>query len=69
MQVHHKKKQKWASKDDEEVIQIDFYLEQADDDDTTAVDLCPFYVYALPHAFFAEPITLCASSMLDFFAL
>jgi hypothetical protein len=47
-------------------LEIDVYL-QASDSDQPA--FCPTYMYGLPSSFFLEPMTVCAPSMLDFFAL
>lgn len=52
-------------------VQIDVYLQEAAENIDTDLSgqLCRSWVYGLPSSFFLEPITECAPSMLDFFAL
>jgi hypothetical protein len=36
---------------------------------SSALEFCPSMIYGFPSSFFLEPISLCAPSMLDFFAI
>jgi hypothetical protein len=47
-------------------LEIDLYLQPSRLDQPA---FCPSYIYGVPSSFFLEPISICASSMLDFFAL
>ena len=47
-------------------LEIDVYLQPSSLDQPA---FCPSYIYGVPSSFFLEPISICASSMLDFFAL
>jgi hypothetical protein len=48
-------------------IEIDIFLQAAEGASKT--EMCPYYMYGMPSAFFVEPISVCAPSMLDFYAL
>jgi hypothetical protein len=51
-------------------IEVDVFLPTSDDDGKTLSEhLCRSWIYGLPSSFFLEPISECAPSMLDFFAL
>jgi hypothetical protein len=55
-------------------VTVDIFLEFAeptgeDTQQPPRIDFCPSPLYLLPSSFFLEPITMCARSLLDFFAL
>lgn len=52
-------------------IELDIYLLGQDDAETSgrSSSLCPSWLHSSPSSFFLEPISECAPSMLDFFAL
>ena len=47
-------------------LEIDVYLQQSHMDQPA---FCPSYIYGVPSSFFLEPMSVCATSILDFFAL
>lgn len=60
--------QSWEADIDKNSISVvlDIYVRPAEDDQ---VDLCESFLYGFPSSFFLEPMSVCAPSMLDFFAL
>ncbi|GAX09497.1 hypothetical protein FisN_6Lh115 [Fistulifera solaris] len=50
-------------------IHLDVYLQPQKDRVFLTKKLCRSWIYGLPSSFFVEPISVCAASMLDFFAL
>jgi hypothetical protein len=59
---------KGDQKNNQVEIELDIFL-QVQDDSTGSLAMCPSLIYGLPSSFFLEPITECAPSMLNFFAL
>ena len=50
-------------------IHLDIFLREQTERTTLSNQLCRSWIYGLPSSFFVEPISVCAHSMLDFFAL
>jgi hypothetical protein len=47
-------------------MEVDIYLQQSVSEE---VEFCASSIYGFPSSFFLEPVSICAPSMLDFFAL
>lgn len=47
-------------------VEVDVYVQPTSQDQP---EFCPYYMYGFPSSFFLEPMSVCAPSMLDFFAL
>lgn len=47
-------------------LEVDVYLQPGHPDEP---DFCPSYMYGTPTSFFLEPMSVCAPSLMDFFAL
>jgi hypothetical protein len=47
-------------------LEVDVYMQPAHPDQP---EFCPSYMYGTPASFFLEPISVCAPSLMDFFAL
>ena len=49
-------------------VELDIFLTKGPSPDIRK-DMCPWYMYGLPSAFFVEPIAVCAPYLFDFFPL
>lgn len=49
-------------------VQLAIYMKADEYEGSLESQMCPSWMYGLPSSFFQEPISVCASSLLDFFA-